>query len=1142
MEVASRDLDGDAAAIALKSDYAYIADRQNRGIQILPIIDPTRLSEEPLFYPTVDQPNDIFIVGNTAYVADGDAGLRLINIEIPLAPKELGFVDTPGNAVGVTVMAEHAYVADGGEGLRIINISNPGLPLEVGYFNTIGDARAVAILGIRKPGEGPQAAEGQPGIEMEIEGSPDRLIALVADGSGGLQIIEVTEPSKPSLVGEYDTPEFVQDVIVAGDHAFLAAREQGLLALDITNLSDPKLIGVLDTPGKASRISQGGGFAYIADFERGVRIVDISNPQVPKEIGFYDEPNKAQSVELMGDYAYLVDGDQGLWVMDVSRPKERRPVGFYKTPGQAKGLKVDGEYTYIADGAGGLQVLYTLEPSYPFSVSSLETVGEALAVDSQDNYVYVAEGEYGIQIVDVSNPITLNSVGVVDTAGIALDITVKGDYAYVADGFEGLRIVNISDARNPATVAVFEALGDARAITVRGGYAYIANGEAGLWILNISNPTAPKLVSMMDTPGVAVDVSVSDAYAFVADTSGGISAIYIANLGEPSLAGSSEVAGGAVGLAAVSRGGGESEPMYFYLYVADPAQGLQVFKVDKVAQPQVQGVYETPGTASLEQVKQAIFTILSGRVRNVSRKAVRTIGQIFFDFVIVGILSLSLWVVFISQFVLPVNTRTERRKAIDQLFIYLSGGHGPAIFIREGKEIAKAGELQQRGPGVMLVDSCSAVVLEKRGKGVSGLGKRAEKLAKPISRVLGGSVKPDKSPTVRVVGPGLAFTKPKERIRGVVDLRPQFRRREGVNGYTKDGIEVTCRVFARFTVGESPDVLPVAYDGEQTAENLRVIVYERVPLPTKDGDPVRRVIVVKSFIDQLDKDDKTEIHRFVQTGERVLEEDKSQSQENDDQLAGSPFQFDEKRVFNAVYSRAKHVVKDQPTDWRELPTYVAAETFRNMISHHSYNSLYQPKDSDSYPIMDFKAKIRNTLRNQGILSYQYVERRDGIPLVVGQELIDNDLLVCAPRELEFPKVLRVRGIKIMVAGFSELTPVDPEVRQRLFEYWSSRWERDTELVQVDYDESAFEVYSKARAEAQGRIIGNLIEIFEKSEHSQEALAILLMNALETAATEPETRRLTPDHTIQVLRSFQHWLLADDSSSNRQVPPDVPEQI
>jgi len=61
-------------------------------------------------------------------------------------PEFVGWVDTPGSARGVAVSGSRAYVADGEEGLRVIDIGNPSAPVEVGFVDTPG-AEDVAVSG-----------------------------------------------------------------------------------------------------------------------------------------------------------------------------------------------------------------------------------------------------------------------------------------------------------------------------------------------------------------------------------------------------------------------------------------------------------------------------------------------------------------------------------------------------------------------------------------------------------------------------------------------------------------------------------------------------------------------------------------------------------------------------------------------------------------------------------------------------------------------------------------------------------------------------------------------------------------------------------------------------------------------------------
>jgi hypothetical protein len=60
-------------------------------------------------------------------------------------------------------------------------------------------------------------------------------LAFVTDGSSGLQIINITNPSAPTLTGTYDTTQTANDVTVAGDLAFVADGFSGLQIINITN-------------------------------------------------------------------------------------------------------------------------------------------------------------------------------------------------------------------------------------------------------------------------------------------------------------------------------------------------------------------------------------------------------------------------------------------------------------------------------------------------------------------------------------------------------------------------------------------------------------------------------------------------------------------------------------------------------------------------------------------------------------------------------------------------------------------------------------------------------------------------------------------------------------------------------------------
>ena len=107
--------------------------------------------------------------------------------------------------------------------------------------------------------------------------SADGNTAYVADDSSGLQIIDVSNPSSPSLTATLDTPWLGPSVILSADGdsntAYVADDESGLQIIDVSNPASPTLYGHLDTTDKAYGVtlSADGNTVFIADGSSGYR-------------------------------------------------------------------------------------------------------------------------------------------------------------------------------------------------------------------------------------------------------------------------------------------------------------------------------------------------------------------------------------------------------------------------------------------------------------------------------------------------------------------------------------------------------------------------------------------------------------------------------------------------------------------------------------------------------------------------------------------------------------------------------------------------------------------------------------------------------------------------------------------------------
>ncbi len=128
------------------------------------------------------------------YVADNEMGLVVLDASLLVlgAFGVVNSVDTPGNALDVTVEGDYAYVADGTLGLHVFDITTPDQPVRKGSIDLPAYSRSIVVR--------------------------DDL-AFIAAATGGVHIVDVSDPNNPEYAGN----------VPSGYAADLALTEDGLV-------------------------------------------------------------------------------------------------------------------------------------------------------------------------------------------------------------------------------------------------------------------------------------------------------------------------------------------------------------------------------------------------------------------------------------------------------------------------------------------------------------------------------------------------------------------------------------------------------------------------------------------------------------------------------------------------------------------------------------------------------------------------------------------------------------------------------------------------------------------------------------------------------------------------------------------------
>jgi len=189
--------------MAARGDFVYSADEW--GLSIYDLSNPKKITTAGRIelQQEGDQTVALFISGNYAYVGDASTGLKIVNISDPFNPK---FIRTysPGEVVGSIFISEDIlYIGQYGEGILTAK-NNPS-------------GETPSLLGKYKTRSSVEEATVKDGI----------LVA--SEGSGGLEILDVTDPQNIDFVQYLQIPGFAWASVITDDYIFTAAGAAGVL-------------------------------------------------------------------------------------------------------------------------------------------------------------------------------------------------------------------------------------------------------------------------------------------------------------------------------------------------------------------------------------------------------------------------------------------------------------------------------------------------------------------------------------------------------------------------------------------------------------------------------------------------------------------------------------------------------------------------------------------------------------------------------------------------------------------------------------------------------------------------------------------------------------------------------------------------
>ena len=285
------------------------------------------------------------------------------------------------------------------------------------------------------------------------------------------------------VIGSCPTPDKAWAIHVDGTYAYVACDSSGLEVIDVTDPTTPTIVASYDTPGRAIDLFVAGQYAYIADYSS-LQIINISNPLSPAYAGSHPAYGTI-GVHVDGDYAYLASGYHPpvIEILNISNPASPESTSSLTFLGGAFDLYCSSGYLCALSNetepyANYLRIVDVSDPHNPIVSGSIRIPGDVEIpwdVKVIEDYAYVADGAEGLQIVNITDPVHPVVVGSYDTPGNATGVFVSDDYAFIADHSNGVQLVNVLDPTNPTFLSECDTDGQALGIYATGGYAYVAD-------------------------------------------------------------------------------------------------------------------------------------------------------------------------------------------------------------------------------------------------------------------------------------------------------------------------------------------------------------------------------------------------------------------------------------------------------------------------------------------------------------------------------------------------------------------------------------------------------------------------------------------------------------------------------------------
>jgi hypothetical protein len=369
-------IDGYGGQALYADDYfAYLScTYDHEGLFVIDITNPANPQLRDSLNPEGTENYDSHVPAplSYGYLASMEGGLVTLDMHNVNNLSQVWEGYKADQSVSIAVDNGRAYIANVWVGTQIVDVTDPTRPVSLGVYDT-SDSRGTNAVVARDS----FAFVGMSG----------------AYGRRSLRVIDVSDPSSPTLVAEESCYSWPQDMVLH-DSLLYAAEIDYFVVTNVARPREPVLVGSLSTQdGTYFGLAVRDSLAFLISGM--IEVINVAQPANPTIVS--RAASFGSGIAVRDTFVYVPYGYDTLRVFSAANPKQLRLLGY--APLQTYTWDVAlAESTAVVATFDGLEAFSLEDPAHPHWRAATATPYGPRRVVYSAPYFYTAMWEAGVGI------------------------------------------------------------------------------------------------------------------------------------------------------------------------------------------------------------------------------------------------------------------------------------------------------------------------------------------------------------------------------------------------------------------------------------------------------------------------------------------------------------------------------------------------------------------------------------------------------------------------------------------------------------------------------------------------------------------------------------------------------------------------